>query len=219
MPCCARWNSDSCAPEDFYSTTNHRTHVRQGQKWIEVENQRMDAMIVVRDGRANCRRLRDLRRGDRDRGGAARHPRDSRIQGARPAVVRVHVQRHLFGAAGGNGRPPDRGSGAPRHRAEAESDRGGGTGSGAHRRGSRAGRARPQWIRFTRCWQRQRPGRARCGGRAVRHLAGRAALRRPPGRARPPQSHARHQRDLSRRFGARRRSNRDACGPASCTSA
>jgi lysine-ketoglutarate reductase/saccharopine dehydrogenase-like protein (TIGR00300 family) len=55
---------DKCAPEDFYSTTNHRTHVRQGQKWIEVENQRMDAMIVVRDGRANCRRLRDLRRGD-----------------------------------------------------------------------------------------------------------------------------------------------------------
>jgi lysine-ketoglutarate reductase/saccharopine dehydrogenase-like protein (TIGR00300 family) len=56
--------NDKCAPEDFYSTTNHRTHVRQGQKWIEVEDQRMDAMIVVRDGRANCRRLRDLRRGD-----------------------------------------------------------------------------------------------------------------------------------------------------------
>src|SRR5690349_8533669 len=55
---------DRCAPEDFYSTTNHRTYVRHGQKWIEVENQRMDAMIVVRDGRAQCRRLRDLRRGD-----------------------------------------------------------------------------------------------------------------------------------------------------------
>jgi arginine dihydrolase len=55
---------DRCAPEDFYSTTNHRTYVRHGQKWIEVENQRMDAMIVVRDGRAYCRRLRDLRRGD-----------------------------------------------------------------------------------------------------------------------------------------------------------
>jgi lysine-ketoglutarate reductase/saccharopine dehydrogenase-like protein (TIGR00300 family) len=56
---------DKCAPEDFYSTTNHRTYVRHGQKWIEVENQRMDAMIVVREGRAFCRRLRDLRRGDR----------------------------------------------------------------------------------------------------------------------------------------------------------
>ncbi|SPF52328.1 conserved hypothetical protein [Candidatus Sulfopaludibacter sp. SbA4] len=56
---------DCCAPEDFYSTTNHRTAVRLEQKWIEVENQRMDAMIVVEEGRARCRRLRDLRRGDR----------------------------------------------------------------------------------------------------------------------------------------------------------
>src|SRR5205814_3111185 len=56
---------DMCAPEDFYSTTNHRTQVRHGQKWLEVANQRMDAMIVVHQGRAVCRRLRDLRRGDR----------------------------------------------------------------------------------------------------------------------------------------------------------
>ncbi len=56
---------DRCAPEDFYSTTNHRTLVRIRHKWIEVQNQRMDAMIVVQDGRAACRRLRDLRRGDR----------------------------------------------------------------------------------------------------------------------------------------------------------
>jgi lysine-ketoglutarate reductase/saccharopine dehydrogenase-like protein (TIGR00300 family) len=56
---------DRCAPEDFYSTTNHHTLVRHGQKWIEVENQRMDAMIVVGGGRAYCRRLRDLRAGDR----------------------------------------------------------------------------------------------------------------------------------------------------------
>ncbi|HWB83578.1 MAG TPA: TIGR00300 family protein [Bryobacteraceae bacterium] len=56
---------DRCAPEDFYSTTNHRTLVRFGQRWIEVQNQRMDAMIVVEDGCAVCRRLRDLRRGDR----------------------------------------------------------------------------------------------------------------------------------------------------------
>ena len=56
---------DCCAPEDFYSTTNHRTHVRIGEQWIECENQRMDAMIVVREGRAFCRRLRDLRQGDR----------------------------------------------------------------------------------------------------------------------------------------------------------
>jgi lysine-ketoglutarate reductase/saccharopine dehydrogenase-like protein (TIGR00300 family) len=55
---------DKCAPEDFYSTTNHKTHVRSGQQWLDVENQRMDAMIVVKDARAACRRLRDLRAGD-----------------------------------------------------------------------------------------------------------------------------------------------------------
>jgi lysine-ketoglutarate reductase/saccharopine dehydrogenase-like protein (TIGR00300 family) len=55
---------DRCAPEDFYSTTNHRTLVRVGQQWIEVENQRMDALVVVRDDRAACRRLRDVRAGD-----------------------------------------------------------------------------------------------------------------------------------------------------------
>ena len=56
---------DLCAPEDFYSTTNHRTYIRLGQEWVEVQNQRMDAMIVVDGGLAFCRRLRDLRRGDR----------------------------------------------------------------------------------------------------------------------------------------------------------
>ncbi len=55
---------DCCAPEDFYSTTNHRTMVRSGGHWVEVENQRMDAMVVIKDGRAACRRLRDLRKGD-----------------------------------------------------------------------------------------------------------------------------------------------------------
>jgi len=56
---------DCCAPEDFYSTTNHKTLVRHAGQWVEVENQRMDAMIVVANGRATCRRLRDLKTGDR----------------------------------------------------------------------------------------------------------------------------------------------------------
>src|SRR5581483_3715777 len=56
---------DRCAPEDFYSTTNHRTEVRLDSHWVEVENQRMDALIVVQDGHAYCRRLRDVRAGDR----------------------------------------------------------------------------------------------------------------------------------------------------------
>jgi lysine-ketoglutarate reductase/saccharopine dehydrogenase-like protein (TIGR00300 family) len=55
---------DCCAPEDFYSTTNHRTLIRLHGEWIEVQNQRMDAMIVVSGNAASCRRLRDLRKGD-----------------------------------------------------------------------------------------------------------------------------------------------------------
>jgi arginine dihydrolase len=55
---------DRCAPEDFYSTTNHRTLVRWNQQWLEAGNQRMDAMIVIENGAAYCRRLRDLRAGD-----------------------------------------------------------------------------------------------------------------------------------------------------------
>lgn len=56
---------DRCAPEDFYSTTNHRTLVRLNQRWVAVEDQRMDALIVVEGERAFCRRLRDLRAGER----------------------------------------------------------------------------------------------------------------------------------------------------------
>ncbi|HTS50752.1 MAG TPA: TIGR00300 family protein [Bryobacteraceae bacterium] len=55
---------DRCAPDDFYSTTNHRTYIRHNQEWIEVQNQRMDALIVVEEGQAWCRRLRDIRTGD-----------------------------------------------------------------------------------------------------------------------------------------------------------
>jgi lysine-ketoglutarate reductase/saccharopine dehydrogenase-like protein (TIGR00300 family) len=56
---------DRCAPEDFYSTTNHRTQIRLNGGWVAVEDQRMDALVVVDGGRAVCRRLRDIRAGDR----------------------------------------------------------------------------------------------------------------------------------------------------------
>src|SRR5277367_5315607 len=46
---------DACAPLDFYSTTNHRTQVRLAGEWIDVESQRMDAMITVSGHRASCR--------------------------------------------------------------------------------------------------------------------------------------------------------------------
>ena len=55
---------DGCAPEDFYSTTNQRTSVLHGGRWVDVERQRMDAAIVIQGERALCRKLRQLRAGD-----------------------------------------------------------------------------------------------------------------------------------------------------------
>lgn len=55
---------DGVVHDDFYSTTNHRTEVRVDGKWITVEKQRMDSMIVVKDGRAVCTKLRSVRKGD-----------------------------------------------------------------------------------------------------------------------------------------------------------
>jgi lysine-ketoglutarate reductase/saccharopine dehydrogenase-like protein (TIGR00300 family) len=59
---------DRVAPDDFYSTTNHRTYVRVGGAWIEVAKQRMDAIVIVREEGAaplaECRKLRDLKKGE-----------------------------------------------------------------------------------------------------------------------------------------------------------
>jgi lysine-ketoglutarate reductase/saccharopine dehydrogenase-like protein (TIGR00300 family) len=60
-----RADRDGCAPDDFYSTTNLRTHVRVDGRWLEVERQRMDAVIAVEGDRAACRKLREVRVGDR----------------------------------------------------------------------------------------------------------------------------------------------------------
>ncbi|MBM3820834.1 MAG: TIGR00300 family protein [Acidimicrobiia bacterium] len=57
-------DKDRCVPDDFYSTTNHRTHVRLGGAWVEVGHQRMDAVIVVGGTQASCRKLRDVKAGD-----------------------------------------------------------------------------------------------------------------------------------------------------------
>ena len=63
------------------------SHARpHGGHWLEVERQRMDAVIVVEGGRAICRKLRDVRAGDgrlRRRG----HPR--RLRSSRSATVSV----------------------------------------------------------------------------------------------------------------------------------
>jgi len=55
---------DGAAPEDFYSTTNHRTSVFLDGRWVVAERQRMDAAIVVEGTTATCRKLRDIRKGD-----------------------------------------------------------------------------------------------------------------------------------------------------------
>lgn len=72
---------DRVVPEDFYSTTNHRTFVRAGGAWLEVGKQRMDAVVVISEvpdaaptasatgslrpaKKAECRKLRDVRQGD-----------------------------------------------------------------------------------------------------------------------------------------------------------
>src|SRR5262249_52664961 len=57
--------ADGTVPDDFYSTTNQRTQVRVDGAWIDVEHQRMDAAIVVSGRTAGCRKLRDVRAGDR----------------------------------------------------------------------------------------------------------------------------------------------------------
>ena len=55
---------DHCVPDDFYSTTNHRTHVRLRGRWVEVDKQRMDAVIIASGDRAECRKLRDVKAGE-----------------------------------------------------------------------------------------------------------------------------------------------------------
>ena len=45
---------DSNVPEDFYSTSNHRTEIFLRGKWVPVELQRMDAIIVLQDSNPIC---------------------------------------------------------------------------------------------------------------------------------------------------------------------
>ncbi len=56
--------ADKCVPEDFYSTTNHRTEVFYSGRWNSVSGQRMDAVIVAGGNGPICRKLRDVKKGD-----------------------------------------------------------------------------------------------------------------------------------------------------------
>ena len=56
--------ADAVVPDDFYSTTNHRTEIRVGGSWLPVSRQRMDGVVVVALDKAECRKLRDVKRGE-----------------------------------------------------------------------------------------------------------------------------------------------------------
>ncbi len=57
-------DKDAHAPEGFYSTTNHRTEIYDGNAWHPVSCQRMDAAIIRRTQEYICTKLRDIRKGD-----------------------------------------------------------------------------------------------------------------------------------------------------------
>ncbi|WP_337174183.1 TIGR00300 family protein [Paludisphaera sp.] len=56
----------SAFPVDFYSTTNQKTQVRVGGRWIDVEDQEMDCGILLdeRAGRARCIPMVHVKLGD-----------------------------------------------------------------------------------------------------------------------------------------------------------
>ncbi len=56
--------ADGVVADDFYSTTNHHTDVRHRGQWVAASNQRMDGVIIVDGGRASCRKLRDVQKGE-----------------------------------------------------------------------------------------------------------------------------------------------------------
>lgn len=55
---------DSNVPEDFYSTSNHRTEIFLKGLWVAVDLQRMDAIIILKDSGPVCVKLRDIKEGD-----------------------------------------------------------------------------------------------------------------------------------------------------------
>ena len=51
-------------PDNFYSTTNNHTQIFHKGKWVPVENMMMDKCIVVKNNRAFCIPVRDVKKGD-----------------------------------------------------------------------------------------------------------------------------------------------------------
>jgi lysine-ketoglutarate reductase/saccharopine dehydrogenase-like protein (TIGR00300 family) len=55
---------DMVMPDDFYSTTNNTTQILHKGKWITVENMMMDKCIIVKNGKAKCVPIREVKKGD-----------------------------------------------------------------------------------------------------------------------------------------------------------
>jgi lysine-ketoglutarate reductase/saccharopine dehydrogenase-like protein (TIGR00300 family) len=55
---------DMVMPDDFYSTTNNTTEILLSGKWVMVDNMMMDKCIVVKNGKASCMPIRDIKKGD-----------------------------------------------------------------------------------------------------------------------------------------------------------
>jgi len=51
-------------PDNFYSTTNNDTWIFHNNSWTYVENQMMDKCIVVKNNKAFCVPIRDVKKGD-----------------------------------------------------------------------------------------------------------------------------------------------------------
>ncbi len=55
---------NACVPDNFYSTTNHRSEVFTGGRWVPVGSQRMDGVVVRHGSALVCTKLRDVKEGD-----------------------------------------------------------------------------------------------------------------------------------------------------------
>ena len=52
-------------PTNFYSTTNNHTQIFYKNRWIEVGNMMMDKCIIVKDNKAFCIPIRDVKKGNK----------------------------------------------------------------------------------------------------------------------------------------------------------
>ena len=55
---------DGVVPTDFYSTTNQGTSIWHAGRWLDVENIRMDGVIIVTEDSAFVKKFRDVKKGE-----------------------------------------------------------------------------------------------------------------------------------------------------------